>query len=59
MKAEKERREYDMKCPMCARYSLRDVDRIVRCTICGYALTPGQSDKFRLFQLLKREQEKA
>jgi ribosomal protein L37AE/L43A len=45
----------DMKCPKCGRFDLRESPEGVRCRICGYALSPGEVDKFRLFRLLKQE----
>jgi ribosomal protein L37E len=48
----------DMKCPKCGRFSLQVLGSGVRCKICGYDLTPGQVDKYRLFQMLKSEDKK-
>lgn len=48
----------DMKCPKCGRFGLRETGPGVRCRVCGYDLTPGQADKFRLFKLLKEESQK-
>ncbi|HYC11714.1 MAG TPA: hypothetical protein VEC02_03530 [Nitrososphaerales archaeon] len=45
----------EMKCPKCGRYDLRENGEGVRCRICGYVLSPGEVDKFRLFRLLKEE----
>ena len=45
----------EMKCPMCGRLELRETGEGVRCRICGYTLSPGEGDKFRLFKLLKEE----
>jgi ribosomal protein L37AE/L43A len=44
-----------MKCPKCGRLELRVTGEGVKCRVCGYTLTPGESDKFRLFQLLRDE----
>jgi ribosomal protein L37AE/L43A len=48
----------EMKCPKCGRLELRETGEGVKCRICGYTLSPGESDKFRLFQLLKDEAKK-
>ena len=45
----------EMKCPKCGRYDLRETGEGVRCRVCGYALSPGETDRFRLFRLLKEE----
>jgi len=45
----------EMKCPKCGRLELRESPEGVKCRICGYTLSPGESDKFRLFRLLKDE----
>ncbi len=45
----------EMKCPKCGRFELRATGAGVQCKICGYTLTPGESDKYRLFQLLREE----
>jgi ribosomal protein L37AE/L43A len=45
----------EMKCPKCGRLELRETREGVECRICGYMLSPGEGDKFRLFQLLKEE----
>ncbi|HZW84537.1 MAG TPA: hypothetical protein VFE91_01365 [Nitrososphaerales archaeon] len=50
----KDQRE-DMKCPKCGRFDLRESDDGIRCRVCGYALSPGEADKFRLYKLLKDE----
>ena len=47
--------EYEMKCPKCGRIELRETPEGVKCRVCGYILSPGQADKFRLFQLLRDE----
>lgn len=48
-----------MKCPKCGRFDLKETERGVSCRICGYTLTPGEGDKFRLFKLLKEEERTA
>jgi ribosomal protein L37AE/L43A len=48
----------EMKCPKCGRYDLREVGTGVQCRVCGYALSPGEVDKFRLFRLLRAESQK-
>lgn len=48
-----------MKCPKCGRFDLNETGQGVTCKVCGYTLTPGESDKFRLFKLLKEEEKKA
>jgi len=45
----------DMKCPKCGRFELRESGQGVTCRICGYTLSPGENDKYRLFKLLKEE----
>lgn len=45
----------EMKCPKCSRFELRPVGEGVNCRVCGYALTPGEVDRFRLYRLLKEE----
>ncbi|QQG48137.1 MAG: hypothetical protein HY247_05110 [archaeon] len=50
--------EEDMGCPKCHRFELREHPEGVRCRFCGYALTPGEADKFRLFRLLKEESKR-
>jgi ribosomal protein L37AE/L43A len=47
-----------MKCPKCGRFDLRQEGEGVRCRVCGYSLTPGEVDKFRLFRLLKEESKR-
>jgi ribosomal protein L37AE/L43A len=44
-----------MKCPKCHRFELRETPQGVTCRICGYALSPGEVDKFRLFKILREE----
>jgi ribosomal protein L37AE/L43A len=45
----------EMKCPRCGRLELRMTAAGVQCKICGYTLSPGESDKYRLYQLLREE----
>jgi ribosomal protein L37E len=47
----------EMKCPKCGRYSLRVTEKGVGCRTCGYELSPGEVDRYRLFQLLKDEEK--
>ncbi len=46
-----------MKCPKCGRLDLRETPQGVTCRVCGYALSPGENDKFRLYKLLKEEEK--
>jgi ribosomal protein L37AE/L43A len=48
----------EMKCPKCGRFALRESEDGVRCKICGYSLTPGEVDKFRLFRVLREESKR-
>jgi len=48
----------EMKCPKCGRYSLHVTGKGVGCRTCGYELSPGETDKYRLFQVLKEEEKK-
>jgi rubredoxin len=48
----------EMKCPKCGRFDLRESEDGVRCKVCGYSLSPGEVDKFRLFRLLREESRK-
>jgi ribosomal protein L37AE/L43A len=45
----------EMKCPKCSRLELREAGQGVTCRICGYTLSPGESDRFRLYKLLRDE----
>jgi ribosomal protein L37AE/L43A len=45
----------EMKCPKCGRFDLRESSEGVKCRVCGYALSPGEVDKFRLFRILREE----
>ena len=47
-----------MKCPKCGRLELRETEEGVSCRVCGYALSPGENDRFRLYRLLKDEAKK-
>jgi len=47
-----------MKCPKCGRFALKEGEAGITCSVCGYSLTPGQADKFRLFKLLREEEKK-
>lgn len=46
-----------MKCPKCGRFELREGENGIRCRICGYTLSPGEADKFRLYKLLREEEK--
>lgn len=48
-----------MKCPKCGRFDLKESGQGVACRICGYTLSPGENDKFRLYKLLKEEDKGA
>jgi len=54
MKAERD----EMKCPKCGRFELRETPQGVTCRVCGYTLSPGENDKYRLFKLLKEEEKR-
>ncbi len=56
MKADQ--RDTDMKCPKCGRFDLRETGEGIKCKVCGYALSPGETDKFRLYRLLREESRK-
>jgi len=45
----------EMRCPKCGRLELRETGQGVACMVCGYRLSPGEADKFRLFRLLREE----
>ena len=47
----------EMRCPKCGRLELRETGQGITCRICGYSLSPGESDKFRLYRLLKDEEK--
>jgi len=44
----------DMKCPQCAKVSLKRKESGVACGTCGYILSPGEETRFRLYELLKQ-----
>lgn len=46
-----------MKCPKCGRLGLRETGQGVTCRICGYSLSPGENDKFRLYKLIREEKK--
>lgn len=48
----------DMKCPKCGRLELRETGKGVTCRICGYTLSPGEGDRFRLYKLLREEEKR-
>jgi len=43
----------EMKCPKCGRASLKRKENGIMCGFCGYALSPGEEVKFRLYEMLK------
>ncbi len=45
----------EMRCPKCGRVGLKEDGRGVTCKTCGYSLNPGQTDKFRLYKMLREE----
>jgi len=47
----------EMKCPKCGRLELRETPQGIVCRVCGYSLSPGESDKYRLYKLLKEEEK--
>lgn len=49
----------EMKCPKCGRFSLHVTEKGVGCKVCGYELSPGEVDRYRLFQLLKDEERRS
>jgi len=54
MKAQRE----EMKCPKCGRLDLRETPQGVTCRVCGYALSPGENDRYRLYKMLREEEKK-
>ncbi len=48
----------EMKCPKCGKLELKENPGGVTCRICGYTLSPGEGDKFRLYRLLREEAKK-
>jgi len=51
--------EMKMKCPKCGRFTLHETGNGVDCRTCGYQLSPGEVDRFRLFRLLREEEKQA
>ena len=47
-----------MKCPKCGRLELKETGKGAACRVCGYELSPGEADKFRLYRLLREESKK-
>ena len=47
-----------MKCPKCGRLDLRETPQGVVCRVCGYALSPGENDRYRLYKTLREEEKK-
>ena len=45
----------EMKCPKCYRFGLKETEKGIVCKTCGYTLNPGQTDKFRLYRMLREE----
>ncbi len=43
----------EMKCPKCGKYTLKRGPEKILCKFCGYALSPGEEARFRLYELLK------
>jgi ribosomal protein L37AE/L43A len=54
MRAERD----EMKCPKCGRFDLRETPQGVTCRVCGYSLSPGENDKYRLYKMLREEEKK-
>jgi len=54
MKAERD----EMKCPKCGRFDLRETPQGVTCRVCGYSLSPGENDRYRLYKMLKEEEKR-
>jgi len=51
--------EMKMKCPKCGRFTLHENTAGVSCRTCGYELSPGEVDRYRLFRLLREEERRA
>lgn len=49
--------EAEMRCPKCGMRTLRQSGDGVGCRTCGYELTPGEVDKYRLYRLIKNEED--
>lgn len=47
----------EMKCPKCGRLDLKETGKGVTCRVCGYTLSPGENDRYRLYRLLKEEEK--
>jgi ribosomal protein L37AE/L43A len=43
----------EMKCPKCGKFALKRGAERVLCRFCGYALTPGEETRYRLYEMLK------
>ena len=54
MKAQRD----EMKCPKCGRFDLKETGQGVSCRVCGYTLSPGENDRFRLYKILKEEEKR-
>jgi ribosomal protein L37AE/L43A len=48
----------EMKCPKCGRFALQSYGEGINCKICGYRLTPGELDKYRLYRMLRDEEKR-
>jgi len=48
----------EMKCPKCGRFNLRETPQGVTCRVCGYTLSPGENDRYRLYKILREEEKK-
>jgi ribosomal protein L37AE/L43A len=48
----------EMKCPKCGRLDLRETPQGVTCRVCGYTLSPGENDRYRLYKMLSEEEKK-
>jgi ribosomal protein L37AE/L43A len=47
-----------MKCPKCGRLDLKETPQGVTCRVCGYTLSPGENDRYRLYKVLREEERK-
>jgi ribosomal protein L37AE/L43A len=45
----------EMKCPKCGKFALKRGADKVHCRFCGYALTPGEETRYRLYEMLKEQ----
>jgi ribosomal protein L37AE/L43A len=50
-------RSDEMRCPKCGRLDLRETPQGVTCRVCGYELTAGENDRYRLYKLLKEDEK--